>query len=62
MDVCMKLALRTAPDWDNPAFYGQKRWEVKDIHWPWMPLDKEVEAAQAFWGLDMLLTHHPLIF
>jgi dinuclear metal center YbgI/SA1388 family protein len=52
---------RLAEEWDNPGLQvGQKDWHVNAI---WVALDPlpEVVSAACQKGIDLLITHHPLI-
>ena len=51
-----------AEDWDNSGLQvGDRHWHVKRV---WVALDPlpEVIAAAGASGVDLLITHHPLIF
>ena len=51
-----------AEEWDNVGLQvGEKDWAVKNI---WIALDplKEVVKAACDKGIDLLITHHPMIF
>jgi dinuclear metal center YbgI/SA1388 family protein len=53
---------KLAEDWDNVGLQvGQLDWEVKTV---WIALDPlpEVVSAACKAGIDLIITHHPLIF
>jgi len=53
---------RLAETWDNPGLQiGQKEWPVRKV---WVALDPlpEVVSAACDRRIDLLVTHHPLIF
>ncbi len=62
-EILEELApIRLAETWDNPGLQtGQKEWPVRKV---WVALDPlpEVVSAACDRQVDLLVTHHPLIF
>ena len=63
MKIVEEIApLSLAENWDNPGLQaGQKDWPVKKVLIALDPLDSVVEYACSI-DVDLLITHHPLIF
>jgi len=63
IDMMEQIApLDLAEDWDNPGLQiGRRDWPVKRV---WISLDPIplVVSAACSAGIDLLITHHPLIF
>ncbi len=63
VDIMEELApSRLAESWDNSGLQaGKKDWPVKNIQVALDPMPGVVAAACEN-GIDLLITHHPLLF
>jgi dinuclear metal center YbgI/SA1388 family protein len=63
MDILASIAPpEMAEDWDNPGLQiGRRSWPVRSV---WVALDPlpEVVSGACREGVDLLITHHPMIF